>query len=150
MQIINFSDDACKLWQFLCQPCSVQFAYSADALWWFKAICAFWERKSESLRRFTRAVHNITPHRNFSNYFVRYLKNKYALYLTFSIIIILPMPDRDWDGAAAWHAKPLTAGAWDWFMRKASRSPLTPKYTEINNASIANSRPIVCPEEAYR
>ncbi len=43
---------------------------------------------------------------------------KYELYLTFSIIIISPAPDRDWDGAAACHAKPLTAGAssaWDRF-----------------------------------
>ncbi len=42
--------------------------------------------------------------------------NKYELYLTFSIIIISPAPDRDWDGAAACRAKPLTArasSAWD-------------------------------------
>ncbi len=41
---------------------------------------------------------------------------KYELYLTFSIIIILPAPDRDWDCDAACRAKPLTAGAssaWD-------------------------------------
>ncbi len=47
------------------------------------------------------------PHRTFSNYFVSYLKKKYELYLTFSIIIILPAPD--WDGAAACHAEPLMA-----------------------------------------
>ncbi len=35
--------------------------------------------------------------------------NKYELYLTFSIIIISPAPDRDWDGDAACRAKPLTA-----------------------------------------
>ncbi len=35
--------------------------------------------------------------------------NKYELYLSFSIIIISPAPDRDWDSAAACHAKPLTA-----------------------------------------
>ncbi len=43
---------------------------------------------------------------------------KYELYLTFSIIIIFPAPDRDWDGAAACHVKRLTAGAssaWDRF-----------------------------------
>ncbi len=34
---------------------------------------------------------------------------KYELYLTFSIIIISPTPDRDWDGAAACRAKPLSA-----------------------------------------
>ncbi len=48
MQFINFSDDAtlprlCK-WQFLCQLCSVQLAYSADAMW-FQSICAFWKRE---------------------------------------------------------------------------------------------------------
>ncbi len=46
-----------------------------------------------------------------SNYFICYLMNKYELYLTFSIIIISPAPDRDWDGAAACHTKPLTARA---------------------------------------
>ncbi len=40
-----------------------------------------------------------------------YLMNKYELYLSFSIIIISPAPDRDWDGATACHAKPLTARA---------------------------------------
>ncbi len=41
---------------------------------------------------------------------------KYELYLTFSIIIILTVPDRDRDGAAACRAKSLTTGAssaWD-------------------------------------
>ncbi len=46
-----------------------------------------------------------------SNYFICYLMNKYELYLTFSIIIISPVPDRDWDGAAACRAKPLMARA---------------------------------------
>ncbi len=32
MQIINFSDDACKLWQLLCQSCSVQLVYSANTM----------------------------------------------------------------------------------------------------------------------
>ncbi len=41
--------------------------------------------------------------------------NKYELYLTFSIIIISPAPDRDWDGAAACRAKPFTASARDRF-----------------------------------
>ncbi len=48
--------------------------------------------------------------------------NKYELYLTFSIIIISPAPDRDWDGAAACRAKFFTAdasSAWDRFMRSA-------------------------------
>ncbi len=36
---------------------------------------------------------------------------KNELYLTFSIIIILPALDRDWDCAAACRAKPLKAGA---------------------------------------
>ncbi len=72
IQIINFSDDACKLWQYLCQSCSVQLVYSADAMWWYEAICAFWEGKTESSRR-TRAVCKITPHRKFSNYFISYL-----------------------------------------------------------------------------
>ncbi len=47
---------------------------------------------------------------------------KYELYLSFSIIIIVPAPDRDWDGAAAYHAKPFKArasSAWDRFMRSA-------------------------------
>ncbi len=35
----------------------------------------------------------------------------YELYLTYSIIIISPAPDKDWDGAAARRAKSLTAGA---------------------------------------
>ncbi len=51
-----------------------------------------------------------------------YLMKKYELYLTFSIIIISLAPDRDWDGATAFHAKPLTAGAssaWDRFMTSA-------------------------------
>ncbi len=39
------------------------------------------------------------PHRKFSNYFISYLKKKYELYLTFSIIIILHAPDRVWDCA---------------------------------------------------
>ncbi len=42
--------------------------------------------------------------------------NKYELYFTFSIIIILPAPDRYWDGAAAYHVKTFTArssSAWD-------------------------------------
>ncbi len=33
MQMINVSEDACKLSQFLCQSCSVQLVYSADAMW---------------------------------------------------------------------------------------------------------------------
>ncbi len=37
--------------------------------------------------------------------------NKYELYLTFSIIIISPAPDRDWDSADACRAKPLKARA---------------------------------------
>ncbi len=43
-----------------------------------------------------------------------YLMKKYELY----IIIIFPVTERDWDGAAACHAKCLTAGAssaWDRF-----------------------------------
>jgi len=47
-------------------------------------------------------------HENFSNYLVSYLINKCELYRTFNIIIILPMPDRDWDGTAAGHAIPLS------------------------------------------
>ncbi len=44
-----------------------------------------------------------------SNYFICYLMKKYELYLTVSIIIISPVLDRDWDGAAACRAKSLTA-----------------------------------------
>ncbi len=47
---------------------------------------------------------------------------KYELYLSFSIISIVPAPDRDWDGAAAYHAKPFKAhapSAWDRFMKSA-------------------------------
>ncbi len=54
-----------------------------------------------------------------------YLMNKYELYLTFSIIIISPALDRDWDGAAAWRAKPLTArtsSARDHFFRRSAFS----------------------------
>ncbi len=36
--------------------------------------------------------------------------NIYELYFTFNILIILPAPDRDFDGAAACRAKSLTAG----------------------------------------
>ncbi len=109
MQIIHYIDDtdACKLWQFLCQSCSLQLVYSADAMWWYEAICAFWEGKTESSRR-THAVCKITPHRKFYNYCISYLIKKYELYLTFSIIIILHAPDRVWDGAAACPAKSLT------------------------------------------
>ncbi len=76
----------------------VQLAYSADAIW-FEAVCAFWERKRERARWFTHAVCEIMSHIRFSNYFISYLMKIYELYLTYSIIIISPAPDRDWDGA---------------------------------------------------
>ncbi len=91
-----------------CQLFSVQLAYSADAIW-FEAICAFWEREKERARAVIHSRCFWNSHRKFSNYFISYLMKKYELYLTFSIIIISPTPDRDWDGAAACRAKPLSA-----------------------------------------
>jgi len=95
MKIINVSDAAtlprlCK-WHFPCQLCSVQLVYSADAMCWFEA---FWEEKKECVLWFTHAAWEIISHIKFLNYFVSYLMKKYELYLTFSIIIILPAPDR--------------------------------------------------------
>ncbi len=85
-----------------CQLCSVQLAYKADAMW-FEAICACWEGTRERAVILTGRLWN-------------YLMNKYELYLNFSIIIILPLPDRYWDGAAACHVKTFMArssSAWD-------------------------------------
>ncbi len=66
---------------------------------WFEAVWAFWERKRERARWFTHAVCEIMSHIRFSNYFISYLMKIYELYLTYSIIIISPALDRDWDGA---------------------------------------------------
>ncbi len=85
------SDSSCQLFR-------VQLAYSADAIW-FEAVCTFWERKRERAQWFTHAVCEIMSHIRFSNYFISYLMKIYELYLTYSIIIISPAPDRDWDGA---------------------------------------------------
>ncbi len=49
MSIINFSDDACKLWQFLCQSCSVQLVYNADAMCDMKSFVHF-ERERQRAR----------------------------------------------------------------------------------------------------
>ncbi len=73
------------------------------------------ERERERALWFTHTVCEIMPHRNFSNYLINYLMKKYELY---SIIIISPAPNRDWDGATACLVNPLTAGAssaWDQF-----------------------------------
>ncbi len=80
-----------------CQLFRVQLAYSADAIW-FEAV---WDilREKEHTRWFTHAVCEIMSHIRFSNYFISYLMKIYELYLTYSIIIISPAPDRDWDGA---------------------------------------------------
>ncbi len=116
MQFINFSDDAtASIVQVTIPVSTVQLTYSADAIW-FEAICAFWERKREHARWFTHAVFEIMSHGKFSDYFISYLMKKYELYRTFSIIIISPARDRDWDGAAAFHAnipKRLSADS-DW------------------------------------
>ncbi len=53
----------------------------------------------EHARWFTHAVCEIMSRIRFSNYFISYLMKIYELYLTYSIIIISPAPDRDWDSA---------------------------------------------------
>ncbi len=121
MQFLNFSDDAtlprlCK-WQILCHLWSVQLVI-VQTRCDLKPFAHF-ERERERVHGDSQqTVCGIMSHRKFSNYFISYLMKKYELYLTFSIIIILPAPDRDRDGAAACRAKPLTAGAssaWDRF-----------------------------------
>ncbi len=92
--------------QFLCQRCSLQLAYRLvegrrDVIW--SHLCILREEKwvcGDSLMLFVKSC--LTK---FSNYFISYLMQKYEL-ITFSIIIILPTPDRDWDGTTACHAKP--------------------------------------------
>ncbi len=102
---------------------TVQLTFNVDAMW-FEAIYTFWEKKREHARWFTHAVCVsedmwIALHRQY-------------------IIIILPAPDRDWDGAAACHAKPLTAAAssaWDRFMRSA--------FKDTDDQTTQSYRPIV-------
>ncbi len=109
MQFINFSDNTASIVQVTIPVSTVQLAYRRD-VWWFEAICAFLER--ESARWFTCTACENMSHRKFSNYFRSYLMKKYELYLTFSIIITLPMLDRDWDGATAYHANPDSKQCW--------------------------------------
>ncbi len=76
-------------------------------------------------------------------YFRSYLMKKYELYLTFSIIIIVPALDRD--GAAACRAKSLTAGtssAWDWFMRSAFLETVDQTYQSDYRPIVIGSRSI--------
>ncbi len=71
---------------------------------------------------------------------------KYELYLTFSIIIILPTLDMD--GAAACRAKSLTAGtssAWDWFMRSAFLETVDQTYQSDYRPIVIGSRSIGAP-----
>ncbi len=60
---------------------------------------AHFERERESARGDSLALFVKLSHIRFSNYFISYLMKIYELYLTYSIIIISPAPDRDWDGA---------------------------------------------------
>ncbi len=103
---------------------------------WFEAICAFWEKKRERAWWFTHAVCI------FEEIWI-------VLHLQY-IIIILPVPD--WDGAAACHAKPLTAGAssaWDRFMRSAFIKPPIkhPNYRPIVIGSWSVGAPLLLEDE---
>ncbi len=108
--------------QFLCQRCSLQLAYRlvegrCDVIW--SHLCILREEKwvcGDSLMLFVKSC--LTK---FSNYFISYLMQKYEL-ITFSIIIILPTLDRDWDGKL--HVMPNrtadASSAWDLFFLRSA------------------------------
>ncbi len=129
MPFINLSDDATLpwlyKWQFMCRLC----CFRPDVIW--------------NHLHILRGKESTVSHRKF--YFRSYLM-KYELYLTFSIMIILPALDRD--GAAACRAKSLTAGtssAWDRFMRSAFLETVDQTYQSDYRPIVIGSRSIGAP-----